>query len=254
MSDEKRERRIAFTGAFNFRDLGGYQAAGGRTVRWRRLFRSDALHYMTAEDAELARGKLAIATIVDLRAHNEQQHGRSGVLADGVVAYHHLPLMDEMDYSFEAGAARDAAGTAERYLRILEGSGQQVAGLVRLLASDVYPAVVHCAAGKDRTGIAAAVVLSLLDVDQEDIARDYGLSSLYLGPIVERMRHMPGYRKIVGKLPLESFNTHPETMVLFLERVRRGYGSVQGFLQGHAVDAATILRLRDHLLEGDPVE
>ena len=245
-------RKVSFQGCFNFRDLGGYRSVDGRTVRWRRLFRSDALHHMTAEDVRFARNELRLATVIDLRSLGEVQRDKLGPLMDGPINHYHLPLIEEVRYSTTDQPNGDAFGdpfaTADQYFGRLEQGGAKIATVVRLLSTGVYPAVFHCAAGKDRTGIVAAVVLSLLGVSDEQIIRDYATTSLYIEQIVERMRSMPGYSETVRDLPTAAFAARPETMAGFLERVRAKYGSVRGFVEGLGVGAEPIRRMRGLLL------
>src|SRR5256714_3214386 len=169
------ERRIRLEAVFNFRDLGGYKTDDGRMVRWRQLFRADGLYRMTPADAETVR-ELGINSVLDLRTEDEiGTRGRFPV--DKVpVEYHHLPFLDVVPDPDFYPTPVPPGFMAEHYHDILHGGTDHVVGALRILAQpEAYPAVFHCAAGKDRTGILAALVLSLLGVPDEDIAEDYGL-------------------------------------------------------------------------------
>ena len=175
-----RSRTLTLTGVYNFRDLGGYRAAGGRTVRWHTLFRADGLGRLTPEDVEALR-PYGLRTVVDLRmAHELEDVGRFPVDAYPVT-FHHLSVMDRTWDREEAAIAHlpPADFLHTRYTDMLLEAGPRYADALRLLAAtDALPAVFHCAAGKDRTGLLAMLVLGSLGVDREDIVEDYALTSV----------------------------------------------------------------------------
>src|SRR4029079_4896094 len=143
-----------------------------------RLFRSDSLHRMSAADVGRLLNDLGVATVVDLRTANERERG--GLVpaeSSETIRSLHVPMIDDL---FADRSERRAARTTdmgEGYAAMLALAGGQVAAVLRLLAEpDVYPAVFFCAAGKDRTGVLAAIVLAMLGVDDEDIVADYALT------------------------------------------------------------------------------
>src|SRR5512144_2600872 len=142
-------RRIELEGCLNFRDLGGYPTRDGRRVRWRRLFRSDGLHLLTAADIRRLREEIGLAEVIDLRSTTELASEGRGMLAAEPLRFHHVPLFD--------GEVREQRARAAE-ITLAEASG---------------PAVFHCAAGKDRTGVISAILLALLDVPDEVIVADY---------------------------------------------------------------------------------
>lgn len=242
------ERKIDFEGCFNFRDLGGYRSLDGRTVRWGKLFRSDALHLMSPADADHARRQLGISTVIDLRANNEVIPEKLGPLMASGVAYHHLPVIDQVRYTTDSRVDGDPFATLGEYLRVLREGGPHFARLLNLLAGDVYPAVFHCTAGKDRTGLAAALLLDLLGVSDDQIAEDYALTNLSIEKIVERMRTLPGYTDTVRDLPASAFRVSPLTMIGVLRQLRIRYGSVRSWVGTLGVGGDALGRLRDRLL------
>ena len=177
------ERLIALEGAVNFRDLGGYAAGGGLRTRWRTLFRADGLGELTEADLAVLRD-LGIRTVIDLRSGSELERGRFDVDAHPV-AFHHFPFIDELpdaqEFDRRPGPARlavpgDACGDA---------GGQILAARWRCWPRPTRcPAVFHCTAGKDRTGVLSAIVLSLLGVDEPTVVADYALS----GEAMQRLR------------------------------------------------------------------
>lgn len=243
-------RHLPLEGCYNFRDLGGYPAADGRAVRWRTLYRSDALHHLTERDAARARDELRVRTAIDLRTEAEVEAYPEPV---GLLPRrHHLPFLATLKRSSDAvqRVDRGPEATAERYLRMLEGAGPQVAEAVRILAeSDALPAVFYCAVGKDRTGILAAVVLGLLGVPEEEIVRDYTLTSHGIEDVIERLRGSDVYGPGIDGTPTPDFHPHPDTMALVLEGLEADHGSIEDYVRANGVSHATVARLRDTLLE-----
>jgi protein-tyrosine phosphatase len=146
-------RNLSFDGCVNFRDLGGYRTGDGRRVVWRRLFRADGLHRMTVDDdARLL--QLGLATAVDLRTVDEAE-SRGRFPADRVpVHYVHLPLMDILPATEELPSWREASYVAGRYSYMVSEAAPALTRAIEVLAApDALPAVFHCSAGKDRTGV-----------------------------------------------------------------------------------------------------
>jgi protein-tyrosine phosphatase len=242
-------RQISLEGSFNFRDLGGYKAAEGRTVRWRRLFRADGLHRLT--EADLNRlVDLGLRTVIDLRTLDEVvERGRIEWPAPDL-AYHHLPMIDVLPDREEMPAWVDASFVADRYAAMLGEGGEAVAEALAVLTDPhAYPAVFHCAAGKDRTGILAAVVLGLLGVSDADIVTDYALSRAAMARMLEWLRatHPEAIEELESRTAA-IVAAEPETMALFLERFRLEYGSFETYA-GSLGLAGAVSDLRASLLE-----
>ncbi|HWW55238.1 MAG TPA: tyrosine-protein phosphatase [Acidimicrobiales bacterium] len=241
-------RAIPFEAVFNFRDLGGYVADGDRRVRWRTLFRADGLHRLTEVETERVR-QLGIATVIDLRTPEELAE-RGRFPAADQVAYHHLPVFDVVpDWSTFPGVDSPDF-LSERYLEMLDSGGEAVGTVLRLLAEpSTVPAVFHCAAGKDRTGIVASIVLALLGVDRETIAADYALSH----EAMERMEAWiatvnPDFAAAAAGRPAAIMQARPETMRRFLAEIDSRYGGLRALAARLGVDADIVERLRENLL------
>ena len=243
------ERAFAFEAVFNFRDLGGYPTVDGRTTRWRRLFRADGLNRLRDHEGEQVQA-LGIKTVIDLRTPDEAaSHGRFPP-AVASVDYRHLPVFDvQPDWAgFEEP---DAPGfLADRYVEMLETGRASVASALRILGdADSYPLVFHCAAGKDRTGILAAVVLGLLGVPDEVIIDDYALSH-------EATMRMFAWVKANGRdvdagyqpPPSSVIAALPDTMARFLAHLRQTHGGAAGLAADLGVDRAVLERIRAQLL------
>ena len=240
-------RHIACDDVFNVRDLGGYEAAGGRRVRWRVLYRADALHRLGPTSATVLE-PLGWRTVLDLRTVGEVAGGayrRAGV---EVV---HLPLLHRL---WDREAVEDASDPVEflvdRYFDMLAQGGPAIAAAVEIIASPARnPTVFHCTAGKDRTGVLAAVILSLLGVADVDVAEDYGLSALAMVKLVEWQRAQPEGGTAMVVQPTAILACPPQAMLAFLTRVREQFGSVEGYVREVGVPASTVSRLRHVLLE-----
>jgi protein-tyrosine phosphatase len=241
------DRLIALEGCLNFRDLGGYPTADGRLVRWRRVFRSDALHLLSAPDVRRLRDEIGLGEIIDLRSTSEVRADGRGPLADEPVRFHHLPLFDGV---VPQGAEQPAdMNLAERYFLLAEFARAPIGRLLTTLAESTTPAVYHCAAGKDRTGVVSAILLGLLGVDPQIIVADYALTQENLDAIIARLLATDGYRSMLAALPPETMHANPETMEGFLLRLQDKYGSAVEYARAAGIGADTLRLLRERLLE-----
>lgn len=243
------DRLIPLDGCLNFRDLGGYPTTDGRRVRWRQLFRSDALHLLSPADVAHLRDTLRIGDVVDLRSTAEVDTDGRGLLATEAVRFHHLPLFDG---DTGARSERPAAYTlADRYFLLAEFAKHPIARVVTILATTTSPAVYHCAAGKDRTGVISAVLLSLLGVRDEVIVADYAATQENIDAIIDRLMATEGYQTMLSALPRDTLHAQPETMVAFLTRVRTEYGSMREYARSAGVADDAVQRLEARLLARD---
>jgi protein-tyrosine phosphatase len=247
-------RLIRLEGCFNFRDVGGYPTAGGRRVRWRRVFRSDGLHALTAADVRALREEVALAQVIDLRSPSELRSEGRGLLGEEPVEFHHVPLFDG-----DAAAATPrpaepegppaAMTLADRYVLLADFAADRIARVLATLAAAPGPAVFHCAAGKDRTGVVSAILLGLLGVPDEVIVADYVATRESLDAIVDRLMSLEGYRAMLAALPPDTLHANPETMVVLLGHLRARWGSLADYARAAGLDDAVRTRLIDRLLE-----
>jgi protein-tyrosine phosphatase len=242
-------RQLPFRFMFNVRDLGGMRTGDGRGVRHRHLFRADGVHRLAGDDLELARS-LRLRTVLDLRTDEEIERGRFPV-DEYPVDWHHLPILrriwSEDDLVATDGAARFLA---DRYLDMLESGAVSLARAVELLAGGA-PALFHCAAGKDRTGVVAAVVLGLLGVPEDEIADDYHQSAQNMAAFREWIvTEFPEAASAMTDQPPEYLEAPVEAMVWFLEGVESRHGSMAGLADDLGVPDEAVARLRATLLEG----
>ena len=239
------DRHISFAAVFNFRDLGGYTGHGGRTVAWRRLYRSDSLHRLAGPDRD-AFAALGIRTVLDLRRPGEvARDGRVPELP--TLAYQHVhpdhPEWRADTYDETAGVARFLA---DRYLELAEQGSEGLARAIALIAdAGAAPLVMHCVAGKDRTGVVAALTLDLLGVSDVDIGEDYALTGLAEAKFTAWLRKT----RVFDREPPPYYAlTPPDAMLLFLSELRARYGSVQQYLARAGLAPDHVTALRAHLL------
>lgn len=171
-------RRIPMEGVTNFRDLGGFACPGGST-RWNRIYRSAALTDATAADVERLRGR-GIKLVLDLRYPHEVQ-AKQDVVIPGVENLN-FPLLGDfpIDKLPINGDVKSTKSLYRMYRLVLRHGGEAILGAFRALLACDGAVLFHCAAGKDRTGIFAMLLLSLAGVDWADILADYTVSELYL--------------------------------------------------------------------------
>lgn len=239
-------RHIPHELVFNLRDLGGYRTADGRTTRWATLYRGDGLNRLDAADC----ASLGLRTVLDLRTEHEiTERGRLDV--DGV-DWQHLPVIVkvwEADWWTEESVAERFL--ADRYVQMLDEGAPALASALHVLAgSEQLPAAFHCAAGKDRTGVLAALVLALLGVDDDTIATDYGLSRLGMDRMVEYVRRVhPDRLDTMADQPAAFLDAPDAAMHLFLADLRAAHGSVAAYVDSIGVGPDVVEALRANLLE-----
>jgi protein-tyrosine phosphatase len=235
---EDPRRRIELAGLLNFRDVGGYPVAGGGSVRWRTLFRSDALHQLDSAGVAAVTG-LGLRTVVDLRTQLEADYAPSPVC--GRVT--HIPVLtgDFQNVPLELGAL---------YRHFVDECGGQIAAAIaELCDDDALPALVHCSAGKDRTGVVVALILAALGVPDELIAADYALSGLFLDPDqTPAIGQLSASTGLGEELTRALLSSPPELILAILDRVRATAGSVDGYLLGHGLTGSGLARLRAALI------
>jgi protein-tyrosine phosphatase len=243
-------RSVALAGVFNFRDLGGYPARDGRMVRWRTLFRADGLDRLTAGDVEALR-PFGLRTVVDLRmVHELEAKGRFPVDAYPV-RFHHLSVMDRT-WDLESAGREEVSPTEflhARYTEMLLDAGPRFADALRVLAvPDALPAVFHCAAGKDRTGLLAMLVLGAVGVGHDDIVEDYALTSATMEAYLAARAENPEIAELVAKVPPMLFAADPAAMALVLGDIEAAHGSVRAYVQRLGLTADELASLESQLL------
>jgi protein-tyrosine phosphatase len=245
------ERLVPLDGPANFRDIGGYETDGGRTVRTGRLFRADSLSYMSDADVLHVTEVLGLHTVIDLRATQEVERFTHGPLEELHVRVAHVPIVDETrrpDAAAEATTDTTAIDTI--YLLMLERFGHRFAAVLDLISRPgSQPAVFHCAAGKDRTGLVAMLVLGLLGVDRDVIAADYALTDERMPLLMERHLARANGDVALAEVGRQRWAIDAAAMRTVVDHLVEGHGSIEGYLLAQGLDAAAVERLRTSLLD-----
>ena len=234
----------------NFRDLGGKRTQDGATVRTGVLFRSANFASTTAADATALIRRTGLHVYYDLRSPREiERFGAPTELMAGGVRWQRMPIDMPADDPIFKTPQRDAAAWSGFYLRMVEQRGEAMGHLLHDWAHGEVPAVFGCSLGKDRTGVAAALLLSVLGVD------DAGVTADYLATTANLVAHAAAFADWwqTYQIPREQFirmdmTAHPETMPLFLQGIRARYGSVEGALKHMGVGPDTVKALRKRYL------
>jgi hypothetical protein len=232
-------RRIPLEGCFNFRDIGGYETGDGRAVRWQRVYRAGGPHAATHDDIETLCG-LGINTVVDLRTPDEVRERGTYVTLLKPRAAHHLSMIDVLPSEVELARFTDPEWVANHYFEMLDRASQNVAAVVSLLADpNAYPVLVHCSAGKDRTGVIVALVLALLGVDDDAIVDDYAMSGEAMAAMLDYFeRSAPDARERLRRNAPAILAAHPAAMSGFLAAVRATHGSFEEYVASLGVESS----------------
>jgi protein-tyrosine phosphatase len=248
---EKYPRHLRFKSVTNFRDLGGYRTRSGRTVAWRRIFRSGEFCWITREDYQRLKEEIKLTTIIDLRSSLEVEHHGIGLVSEAGVRYHSIPFLAGTSRADDEKFFQQCTDMGQFYLYIIKhrSFGSQIVRALEVIAEpENHPLVFNCAVGKDRTGILAAMLLNLVGVPDEDIIEDYSLSGPYMKELLEQIKNDPEAAENVPQVPDYFWKAKPESMELFLTTLRKQYGSIPGYLESMGSKDSLIDRLEKALL------
>lgn len=261
-----------FTEPGNFRDLGGIPVSGGE-VRSSRVFRSDDLSTATDEFLDLLLAEHGITDVVDLRGAEETAKVNLGRLGSRGIGYHNVALGGQVMDGY--AIPTDDDGMAEIYVRMVEQHSRQLVSILSLIAWSAGGLVFHCAAGKDRTGILAALLLRVLGAEDEEIIRDYGVTAGNLRTMVARWLAAapaapttgngvePGeavdgesprvsQREFLESLDLDNLplmlDARPSVLRLALLKLDEKYGDALEPLRTAGLDETLVSRLRGQLV------
>ena len=232
-------RQLDWPDLRNARDLGGLPTADGHT-RFGRIVRSDDLNRLTGVGRR-AMFDHGITTIVDLRGPVERRLSPPA-LGDHP-GYRHLPFVEE-----NPDSSSDLGTVADTYIWMLDAMPARVGVILHAIAAaPPGGVVVHCFAGKDRTGVVSALLLSVAGVPRDAIAEDYALSEEPLRPLLDEWISAESDPEVQDYMR-RRFRCNPQTMTAVLERLDQDYGGVDGYLAAIGIRASTQERLRARLL------
>jgi len=239
-------RHLGLAGTYNLRDTGGYRTLDGRTTRWRTFLRSDSLHRVPP----MARTTLlnyGVRTVIDLRRSDELHVAPNVFVSSSEVVYHHISLLADSlpDRKVAPRSLPDV------YRMILEQRQEQLRQTLATLAAPAgFPAIVHCTAGKDRTGLIVALLLGLVGVPAVTIVEDYALSSQYLGdPYLEEARQRAAHNSIPWEWYQHTVICPPEFMHTTLQYLDERHGGIVAYVQSIGLSQEQCERLRHALVE-----
>jgi protein tyrosine/serine phosphatase len=259
-------RWIELDGAVNVRDMGGLATADGGSVRTGLLLRSDNLQGLTAADVDVLVSEIGVRHVIDLRSDIEAElEGPGPLTREPDVTVHRLSLFAEgggltdveADTPDDTGIDTDkilpwqdrpneGAHESERsvghYLGYLAERPDSVVSALRVVAQG--SSIVHCAAGKDRTGVVIAIALHVIGVPREQIVADYAATGERLEAILARLRESPTYAADLDSRPADTHMPHAYTMEKFLSVLDERYDGPLGWLSRHGWtdDDTTALR------------
>ena len=260
------DRWLPLQGANNARDLGGLPLRTGGATLPGRLLRSDTLQELTDDDVAHLQG-YPLGTVVDLRTPLEAHREGRGRLAAEPIDYVNLPFVPDSvivpdDPRHEVVVAdRRRLDRVEHYLDYLRLAGRRVLAALEVLADPAPTAVLfHCAAGKDRTGVLAALTLEVAGVEREAVLQDYVLTNERLHLVGARLARLPTYGAYVSRLRVQDMAADRSTMEGFLQRLDDEWGGAAGWIIEAGGSTELLNRLRHRLtgqtgaVAGNPVE
>ena len=237
-------RHLPLDGTYNVRDIGGYATADGGSTRWGVFFRADSLHRLSRETQSTFQGH-GIKTMIDLRRSNELEVAPNVFANSTELTYHHLSLMvDELPKVVDTPMS-----LVDMYRVILDERQEQVRTVLSTFAAPTaLPGVVHCTAGKDRTGVIVALILGLLGVSHETIIQDYALTSTYLGEaFIEESKQRALKRGYRWEHYEPLLTCPPENMEDTLQHLDRVYGGIEAYVDHIGFTTDQVSRLRTAL-------
>ena len=245
-------RAIPVEGAYNVRDLGGYETANGRHIRWRTLFRAADIHALTPS-AQSTLIDAGARTVIDLRGSRE--------LTEAASVFKDLPGVQYRPHNMTGDALIDRWGAvpvpadssirlSTMYSTVLDERGEMIKTILETVSQPgTLPAVFHCTAGKDRTGVLAALLLSIAGVPRDRIVEDYTLSARFLYGTSTVPPDGSGASKFPPFKEYQAMWCPPNAMGLTLDHLESKYGGIEAYVISIGVDGDTLLRIRDSLVE-----
>lgn len=237
------QKPLSIGGAYNVRDLGGYPAAGGGETRKGVFLRSDALSGLT-DQGKQALLDCGVGCVIDLRTKEEAVRAPGRLTKEDGVDVTSVPLADGVASSgFQGMPAR----MGEMYVGLLEHSGEQFAEIFRIIGEHPDCTVLfHCAAGKDRTGVTAMLLLSLAGVPRPVVVADYTASYGNLGPLFEKQKAL--MREAGIEIPEYVMRSDPEEIGMALDWVEQHHGTAEQYLRHIGVPAPALEEIKSRML------
>jgi protein-tyrosine phosphatase len=248
------ERFLPLEGAKNFRDLGGYRTKSGQHVRWNAIFRSAALNRLTAKDGSYLQTQVGIRTVCDFRGLSERE--TSPNITDWMTPNAKTLLLSiEADTGKSLSAAAMTGGLGDFYINLVDTRATDIIKpfLEQLLDAKKLPFVYHCTAGKDRTGVASAILLGLLGVPDTTIVADFSLTNVATPTLVAEMEKNPKYAPLLKSnraAMMKLLVADPAWMEQTLAHINKQYGGIEAYVKNVVgLTIGQINQLRGSLLQ-----
>jgi protein-tyrosine phosphatase len=220
---------IRLNTAYNIRDLGGYAARGGKRTSGR-ILRGDCFAAMSEDDRRTLLGA-GVKTVIDLRGEGERAKLPAGMFGCPGISYEAIPLIEEAANVTRGGIPPNFT-MGDMYASLLDNAQEAVLAVFRHIAraaSEPGRLLFHCAAGKDRTGVIAALLLALAGVSEQDIVWDYAQTEDNLSPVRGLLLKNSGIPSMMDALTDEFLSAKPRSMEKMLSHLHRTYGGAEGY-------------------------
>jgi protein-tyrosine phosphatase len=236
------QRHVPLEGLHNLRDLGGYAAQDGHETRWGRIYRSDSPHRLTPDGVQQLEG-LGVTTVIDLRHAGELESAPNPLAS--LPDYRHISLFSGL--KSDPLTALDSLEAL--YEATLEQCGEAVREVIETVAHADGAVLLHCTAGKDRTGMISALLLLAVGVPSEDVVNDYALTAIHakdlLEGLLEKTKQAGGDAGRFARF----LTAEPETMRSTLAALHAKHGSARAYLESIGVSSETLAQLERRWLE-----
>ena len=252
------ERLVPLQGSWNFRDLGGYKTSNGSRVKWGQIFRSDNLSNLTDRDQALLK-RIGIKLVCDFRTPTELNRWPDRLPDDDSLVHLQLPIIHgerEFDFYYEKMGKGEVSWLTEEFMidaniRIIDEYGDTFGKVFHRLAEpDTRPVAFHCAGGRDRTGVCAALILLALDVPEETVIYDYCLTGVFISKQREKINERIRSRGVDPESVALYYTATPHFFVPVINHIREAYGSSTNYLKTKAgINDETLDLLKQELLE-----
>jgi protein-tyrosine phosphatase len=233
----------ALAGVANFRDIGGLMTPDGRRLRSGRLFRSASPQELTEGDSRYLRDRLGLRYVIDLRTAREAVEQGRGLLGRSPVCYLNVPLVD-----VDRPAAPSGQVLLRQYLDHLDADPNLPLAVETVASAVAHPTLLHCAAGKDRTGVVAALVELNIGIEVEQVVADYMATAANMEAVLAQFRRWPHYARRMAVLPAEIYRCEEHVIRGLVKAIDERYGGARAWALSRGVPPEALDQLSDRLL------
>ncbi|PCH68608.1 MAG: protein tyrosine phosphatase [Rhodobacteraceae bacterium] len=243
------QRHLPIPGSYNIRDLGGYRTKGGDVIRWRRFLRADSLHRLDNSGLDHLLGE-GLTTVIDLRTRAEVNDAPNPFRDTSAVTFHNLPLFDDLaPAALGRAEVQSTDPLLEFYLTALHSRQGAIRDILGVMSQTNDGAVMfNCTAGKDRTGIVAALLLGIAGVSRADIVADYVLTADLIPELVAEFLDLSRQRGGDVESYARMLRSPASTMSAALDSIESEFGDIRGYLAASGVNADQISALETRLI------